>query len=74
MSRLIAHVIEHGTGIAEIRLQIPVQARIFQAFVAAAPKNSIGHLHLFQSVVLIHDIHVLPSISIYIYHQIGLIA
>ena len=36
MSRLIAHVIEHGTGIAEIRLQIPVQARIFQAFVAAA--------------------------------------
>ena len=36
---LIAQLVEHCTGIAEVRVWIPVQAWIFQAFLAAAYKQ-----------------------------------
>ena len=38
---LIAQLVEHCTGIAEARVGIPVQAWIFQAFLAASAKNAI---------------------------------
>ena len=33
---LIAQLVEHCTGIAEVKVRIPIQEWIFQAFVAAA--------------------------------------
>ena len=51
--RLIAQLVEHCTGIAKLRVWIPVQAPIFQAFlVAASAALKMRGLNSFKSFVI----------------------
>ena len=65
------NVDDHRSFLALLKQQLErpekvMSERGFLAAAEAAPKNCDNHLHSFQSGVLIHDIHVLPS---YIYQR-----